>query len=206
MQEFVQQHEANIYGVLSGFDRIRFRGTQRRICYVKGFAKFLNFIGVLLKVFRAFVDGTSRKLKKTTEQLARKTPVGKVVYLAANQDKQEVLDELLRTYAIPESFTGLIAVLSCVQNCNSYELHRHPTSGSTLGLAQVPALLSVHSRSSVRPDAHSHHDLVPDAGSDLHERSRVVGPADECSGTCLPTVRQHVCLGCRFCSSATMVG
>ncbi len=125
MQEFVQQHEANIYGVLSGFDRIRFRGTQRRICYVKGFAKFLNFIGVLLKVFRAFVDGTSRKLKKTTEQLARKTPVGKVVYLAANRDKQEVLDELLRTYAIPESFTGLIAVLSCVENCNSYELHKN---------------------------------------------------------------------------------
>jgi hypothetical protein len=129
MQTFLRQHHAVIHGVLSGFDRIRFRGTVRSMSYAGGFFKYLNFLKVLLIAFKAFVEGTSRKLKKCTKGLAKKTPVGKVVYLSGNRDKQQVIEELMKEHGITESYMGLIAVLSCVENCSSFELHKNSKAG-----------------------------------------------------------------------------
>src|SRR5271155_305557 len=125
MKTFLQQHKSNIHGVLSGSDRMRFRGTIRSLSYAKGFFKYLNFLGILLTAFKTFVDGTSRKLKMSTERLAKQTPVGRVVYLSGNRDKQEVIEELIKEHSIPKNYTGLIAVLSCVENCSSFELHKN---------------------------------------------------------------------------------
>lgn len=128
MLNFVRQHERDIHGVLSGFDRIRFRGTQRSISFADGLFRYLNYLHILLTAFKTFFDGTTRKLKTATEKLARSTPAGKVVYLAGNRDKQDVVDELIRRHNIPESRTGLLAVLSCVENCRSFELRKNAES------------------------------------------------------------------------------
>ena len=125
MKTFVRQHEASIYGVLCGFDRVRFRGSLRSISFADGFFKYLCFLHVLLTAFAAFLDGTCRKLRLATERLAQTTPVGKVVYLSGTPDKQQVVDDLVRKYRIPSDFTGLIAVLSCVENCSTFELHKN---------------------------------------------------------------------------------
>jgi hypothetical protein len=52
MKTFVRQHEASIQGVLSGFDRVRFRGTLRSISYADGLLKWLCFLKVLLVAFK----------------------------------------------------------------------------------------------------------------------------------------------------------
>ena len=129
MQTFVRRHEENIHGVLCGFDRVRFRGTLRSLNYAEGLFRYLNFMKVLLMAFKTFFDGTTRRLRSATEELARSTAAGKVVYLSGGQDKQEKVDELLRQYGIAESFTGLIAVLSCVESCRSFELHKNAAAG-----------------------------------------------------------------------------
>ena len=125
MQTFLRRHEGSIHGVLCGFDRVRFRGTLRSISFADGLFRYLNFLKVLLVAFKAFVDGTTRKLRLATEELAETTAAGRVVYLPGTRDKQEVVEELIRKHSIPESFTGLIAVLSCVENCRSFELHKN---------------------------------------------------------------------------------
>jgi hypothetical protein len=129
MQTFIRQHEQCIHGVLSGFDRIRFRGTLRSISFADGLGRYLNVLKVLLVAFKAFFDGTTRKLRRVTEHLAKTTAAGKVVYLSGTHDKQQVVDDLMRRHAIPESFHGLIAVLSCVENCRSFELHKDAQAG-----------------------------------------------------------------------------
>lgn len=129
MKTFVRQHEESIQGVLSGFDRVRFRGTHRSISYADGLFKWLCFLQVLLVAFKAFVEGSSRKLRRATERLAKTTAVGKVVYLSGTCDKQEVVDELMRRHGIDARFTGLIAVLSCVENCRSFDLHKNADAG-----------------------------------------------------------------------------
>ncbi len=124
MQAFLHQHAADIHGVLSGFDRLRFRGTLRSISYARGFLGLLWLLQVLLKAFQAFVQGTSSQLKRATERLAKSTPVGRVVYLAGTRDKRQVLDALLRKHHVPDDRLGLLAVLSCVENCSSFEVHK----------------------------------------------------------------------------------
>jgi hypothetical protein len=51
------------------------------------------------------------------------------VYLSGTRDKQEVVDELIRKHGVARNFTGLIAVLSCVENCRSFELHKNAKAG-----------------------------------------------------------------------------
>ena len=36
MKSFIQKHAADVIGVLSGFDRLVFRGTLRTLSYVEG--------------------------------------------------------------------------------------------------------------------------------------------------------------------------
>jgi hypothetical protein len=50
MNRFIKQHAGQIQGVLSGFDRLRFRGTLRRLAYTRGMQSFLNHTHVLSQV------------------------------------------------------------------------------------------------------------------------------------------------------------
>jgi hypothetical protein len=49
MERFLKQHEGRIKGVLSGFDRVLFRGTLRSISYRSGMGKFLTTQHMLMK-------------------------------------------------------------------------------------------------------------------------------------------------------------
>jgi len=129
MKTFVRQHEGSIHGVLCGFDRVRFRGTLRSISFADGFFKYLCFLHVLLKAFAVFLDGTSRKLRLATERLAKTTSAGKVIYLSGTRDKQQVVDDLIQKHGLAEDFMGLIAVLSCVENCRGFELRKNADAG-----------------------------------------------------------------------------
>lgn len=57
MNTFLSRFAGSIHGVLSGFDRIRFRGTQRLLASVRGMAAYLSFRGVLLRDFKSYVTG-----------------------------------------------------------------------------------------------------------------------------------------------------
>ena len=47
MLDFIQRHAGSVIGVLSGFDRVLFRGTLRRIANAAGMSTFLSYTGVL---------------------------------------------------------------------------------------------------------------------------------------------------------------
>ena len=51
MKEFVQRHASSVIGALSGFDRVLFRGTLRRLANAGGLGTYLSHAGVLLKEF-----------------------------------------------------------------------------------------------------------------------------------------------------------
>jgi len=55
-------------GSLSGFDRLVFRGTLRRLLYPQGMDYCLAFLGVLLKDFAQYVHQVTARL---TEKLCR---------------------------------------------------------------------------------------------------------------------------------------
>ena len=70
MQEFTKRHENNIRGVLTGFDRMRFRGTLRWLANTKGMLSFLWNVQVLLKNFKAYALAVTDEIRRAGEQIA----------------------------------------------------------------------------------------------------------------------------------------
>src|ERR1700676_4163388 len=70
MQEFIAKHKEEIAGVLSGFDRLVFRGSLRSISYAEGMMGYLWGNRVRLTEFGKHVLGVSQKLKQACKAKA----------------------------------------------------------------------------------------------------------------------------------------
>jgi hypothetical protein len=117
MERFVTRHADRIAGILTGFDRMRFRGTLRSISYSKGLRKWLNSRGVLLKDFGTFVEHLSAQLVDHAKAIAldRERPFE---YLRSWKiDKDQRAREIAARDQIRD---GLIAILACVEGCSSF--------------------------------------------------------------------------------------
>jgi hypothetical protein len=121
MHQFIAQHQEQIVGVLSGFDRVVFRGTLRPIAYAEGMRRYLRATHVLLKDFGRHVEEVSNRLKEAS--LAQARALGRpVTYLASSQTDK---DALVRRIMAADGITrGLVGVLSCVEPCQSFEMRR----------------------------------------------------------------------------------
>jgi hypothetical protein len=63
MNSFVTQHAKSGIGVLSGFDRLVFRGRLQRLSYTEGLKSYLNSAGVLLKDFGRYAEKHALELR-----------------------------------------------------------------------------------------------------------------------------------------------
>jgi len=122
VNRFLHRHAGKVMGVLSGFDRLVLRGTLRRLSYVVGMMGWLGGKRVLLKDFGDFAQGMTERVKAAV--VAEAEELGRpIVYLRSSQMRK---DELAREMAARDGITeGLIAVLSCVEPCMSYEIYRN---------------------------------------------------------------------------------
>lgn len=122
MKQFITKHQQNIVGVLSGWDRIRFRGTFRELAVTKLLLSWLWTRQVKLKHFKPLALELTATLKASVEGVA--ASAGRTVkYLAsAALSKEDLVRELLQREGISE---GLVCVLSCVEPCRSYDIHRN---------------------------------------------------------------------------------
>jgi hypothetical protein len=123
MKSFLQRHASSIEGVLSGFDRLRFRGTVRILACVSGMRAFLSQMHVLLKDFPGFAEESTKKVCTAVENVAESA--GRPVqYLASPKaSKEEMVDRLVREEGPGKG--GVIAVFSCVELCQSYVVYRN---------------------------------------------------------------------------------
>jgi len=122
MNEFIAKFGDQIAGVLSGFDRLVLRGSLRAICYDKGMEAYLSGSDVLLKDFARHVQEVSCRLKRASLAWAEK--LGRTVrYLASSQVKKE--DVAKRIAAEQKITEGPVCVLTCVETCQSFEVHRN---------------------------------------------------------------------------------
>jgi hypothetical protein len=122
MNEFIRKHELNIVGVLSGWDRVRFRGTIRMLAAVPGLMAFLTDNGVRLTGFKQFGLDLTARLKASVEQIAAATKFP-IRYLASSTlSKEDLVQMLLKHEEVSEG--GVFRVFSCVEPCRSFEIKR----------------------------------------------------------------------------------
>jgi hypothetical protein len=117
MLRFVQRFGSGISAVLSGFDRLRFRGSKRLLACVRGLAAYLWHQQILLKDFRTFALDTTAGIRRSVENHAKQ--LGRpVVYLNSTKiSKEDQAREIAERDGVRE---GLIAVLACVEPCLSF--------------------------------------------------------------------------------------
>ena len=125
MKKFITKHQSQLLGTLSGFDRVRFRGSLRVLSVVHGLFAWMCQQGVLLKQFSAFSSNLTDQLKASVEQVAA-TAGRKIEYLASSAlSKEALVQELMRREKIDE---GLVCVFSCVEPCRSFGLKKDPVN------------------------------------------------------------------------------
>jgi hypothetical protein len=108
--------------VLTGWDRLVFRGTLRMLAFAGGMAAYLSRIGVLLKDFGDHAQAMTDRLIQAslTRAEAAARPVN---YLPSPGIRK---DEYARQIARADGVTeGLICVLTCVEPCRSFEIYRN---------------------------------------------------------------------------------
>jgi len=66
MKQFIAKFENQIQGTLSGFDRVLFRGSLRRLTHPQGMKMYLIQNGILCKQYQDHVKRVSQELKEAS--------------------------------------------------------------------------------------------------------------------------------------------
>ena len=116
---FLNRFGHSITGVLSGFDRLRLRGTLRPLFQPTVMEADLNACRIRIKDFGTFAEGLTARIKAAAYATAERT--GRPFrYLASNHISKEAL---ARQIAREEGVnSGLIAIFSALENCLSYSV------------------------------------------------------------------------------------
>ena len=122
MQSFIQRHAGKIIGVLSGFDRVRLRGTLRWLANTRGMLSYLYAAKVLLKRFKEYAVDVTDQIRGASQEVAAAAgrPVQYLPSTAIN--KEETARKIAQRDGIRQ---GLICVLTCTEPCFSYRVGRN---------------------------------------------------------------------------------
>lgn len=125
MLNFVRQLGQRVCGVLSGFDRLLFRGIWRCVIDPRGLNGSLYGAKVALTNYGQHVQEVSRRLKDAS--LAHAREVGcEIRYLDSSQErKKDIALGIAQSDGIRPG-GGLICLLSCVEPCVTFDVPRDP--------------------------------------------------------------------------------
>ena len=116
---FVTRFARSITGVLSGFDRLRLRGTLRHLYQPTVMEAYLNACRVLIKDFGTFAQALTARIKAAAYAAAEHA--GRPFrYLPQSQfSKEDLARQIARQDGVKE---GLIGIFSALENCLSYSV------------------------------------------------------------------------------------
>ena len=85
---FIQRHQADVIGVLHGWDRLRLQGTLRSLYHPSVMEYYLKRAGVLWKDFKSFATDLTDRIRQAGTALAEKQ--GRpMIYLPSSRTKKE---------------------------------------------------------------------------------------------------------------------
>jgi hypothetical protein len=121
MDAFLSRHQDRILGVLSGCDRVLFRGTLRSISYLDGMERLLASHRIPYPQFSDFVQRVSDRIKQHAQRFAEKHQRPLIYLESPAVSKEDYARWIMERDGIRK---GLICVLSCVEPCQTYALRK----------------------------------------------------------------------------------
>lgn len=119
MKRFVKRFENRIQGILTGVDRVLFRGTLRSISYMKGLEIFLYSRKIAHKEFVRFAKEASEQIRTHLEGLACRHGRPVQYLRSSSVSKEELAREIQQRDKVPH---GLICVFSSVEPCHTFRV------------------------------------------------------------------------------------
>ena len=119
MKSFLQRFASAIAGVLSGFDRVVFKGKLRQLYSPEGMNCYATANHLRFLDFKAHAKKVTEQVMAASKVEAAKT-AGRFLYLNAGRvSKDEAARAILKRQPISQ---GLAAVLQCVEPCWTFDV------------------------------------------------------------------------------------
>jgi hypothetical protein len=118
MKKLVARFGKAVKGVLTGFDRIVFKGTILPVAHEEGAMSFLRWRGVLNRDYKKWMLSQTDALIKAVDQYATEKSGKPIMPLSTwRHDKEQLARKRQEQTGID---TGLIGAWSCLEGCWSY--------------------------------------------------------------------------------------
>ena len=116
MKNFMEMYAKNINGAISGWDRLRFRGTIRWLANTSGINSYLSTRNILLKNFKPWAEAITTKVRSLCADQANQLDIPMIYLPSASIDKEARAREIMAERKIE---TGPICMFSTVEPCFS---------------------------------------------------------------------------------------
>jgi len=121
MERFIARYPSLVTGVLSGFDRLVFRGSLLPLIRRGGMAMFLSAANVRLLDFKKFALKTTAQVKQASLAKAHEFDRPMPYLDKPSISKEDLARRLLAKHPVER---GLICVLRALEPCMTFEYHR----------------------------------------------------------------------------------
>ncbi len=121
VHDFITRHASKITGVLTGFDRLLFRGHLTRLNFAAGVESFLRQQGALKKDFGDVAEQVTAMIRQESESVAAALDRPTSYLESSTVRKEDAARRLWREHPVEG---GLVCVLSCVEPCMTWQMFR----------------------------------------------------------------------------------
>jgi hypothetical protein len=129
MNPFVEQHQEEIGGVLSCFDRVVITGTLPDICHPKAMAGYLSYRDIRLFDYARWAEPLRDEVRGNAERLAAEAGLQiEFIHKLKAFRKEDRVQSIL---AARGDHPGLVHIFSAMEACSSYRPWYDKASGNT---------------------------------------------------------------------------
>lgn len=121
MQKFLSRFGPLVSGVLSGFDRLIFRGYLRRLCYPQGLEGFLAYRDICRKDFGDRAEAWTKLVQESSLAPAIAQGTHFEHLTSSSTDKGAIAQGILQEKG---NATGPVCVFTAVESCMIWNAHR----------------------------------------------------------------------------------
>ena len=125
MDTLLSKFKGVVNGVITGFDRMLFKGIIRPIMHTAGMESYLLARRVLNKDFKDYAMAKSKSIIESAEMISKEQCGCGITYISSVNERKETLAHKRQEETGIKK--GLVGVWSCVESCNTFKSTYNPT-------------------------------------------------------------------------------
>ena len=131
---FVQRHQADIVGILHGWDRLRLQGTLRSLYHPSVMDYYLKQAGVLWKDFKTFVTDLTDRVRQAAAALAIEHHRPMIYLPSSSTSKEDAARQIQERDQVVFGADRCVQLRGAVPAMDCTGQPSHPEAGTSAGV------------------------------------------------------------------------